>query len=123
MAVTAIYTLNQRWSLSGSWIFSSGQPLTAPDVKYQLDGTTYYYFSQRNGYRTPPIHRLDLSAICTRQGKRFTTQWAFGVYNAYCRYNPYVIYFEDDPTKPSGTRAVQQALFGLIPFASYTIQF
>ncbi len=123
LAVTAIYTLNDRWSLSGSWIYSSGQPLTAPDVKYQLDGTTYYYYSQRNGYRTPPINRLDLSAICTRQGKRFTTQWAFGVYNAYCRYNPYVIYFEDDPDKPSGTRAVQQALFGLIPFVSYTIQF
>ncbi|MDE5554133.1 MAG: TonB-dependent receptor, partial [Muribaculaceae bacterium] len=122
-AITAIYSLNKRWSLSGSWIYSSGQPLTAPDVKYQLDGTTYYYYSQRNGYRTPPIHRLDLSAICTREGKRFTTQWAFGVYNAYCRYNPYVIYFEDDSTKPSGTRAVQQALFGLIPFVSYTIQF
>lgn len=123
LAVTAIYSLNTRWSLSGSWIYSSGQPLTAPDVKYQLDGMTYYYYSQRNGYRTPPIHRLDLSAICTRQGKRFTTQWAFGVYNAYCRYNPYVIYFEDDTSKPSGTRAVQQALFGLIPFVSYTIQF
>lgn len=123
LAITAIYSLNERWSLSGSWIYSSGQPLTAPDVKYQLDGTTYYYYSQRNGYRTPPIHRLDLSAICTREGKRFTTQWAFGVYNAYCRYNPYVIYFEDDPSKPSGTRAVQQALFGLVPFVSYTIQF
>lgn len=123
LAVTAIYSLNDRWSLSGSWIFSSGQPLTAPDVKYQLDGTTCYYYSQRNGYRTPPIHRLDLSAICTRKGKRFTTQWAFGLYNAYCRYNPYVIYFEDDSSKPSGTRAVQQALFGLIPFASYTLQF
>ena len=123
LTVTAIYTFNDRWNLSGSWIYSSGQPLTAPDVKYQLDGTTYYYYSQRNGYRTPPIHRLDLSATCTRKGRRFTTQWAFGVYNAYCRYNPYVIFFEDDPSKPSGTRAVQHALFGLIPFASYTIQF
>lgn len=123
LAVTAIYSLNDRWSFSGSWIFSSGQPLTAPDVKYQLDGITYYYYSERNGYRTPPIHRLDLSAIYTHKGKRLTTQWAFGLYNAYCRYNPYVIYFEDDSTKPSGTRAVQQALFGLIPFASYTIEF
>ncbi len=123
LSVTAIYALNDRWSFSGSWIFSSGQPLTAPDVKYELDGITYYYYSQRNGYRTPPTHRLDLSAIYTREGKKFTTQWAFGIYNAYCRYNPYVIYFEDDPTKPSGTRAVQQALFGLVPSVSYTIKF
>lgn len=123
LSVTAIYSLNNSWSFSGSWIFSSGQPLTAPDVKYELDGITYYYYSQRNGYRTPPVHRLDLSAVYTREGKRFTTQWAFGIYNAYCRYNPYVIYFEDDPSKPSGTRAVQQALFGLVPSVSYTIKF
>ncbi|MDE5595296.1 MAG: hypothetical protein K2I89_06965, partial [Muribaculaceae bacterium] len=56
LAVTALYAFNDRWTMSGSWIFSSGQPLTAPDVKYQLDGITYYYYSQRNGYRTPPIH-------------------------------------------------------------------
>lgn len=123
LSVTAIYALNDKWTFSGSWIFSSGQPLTAPDVKYELDGITYYYYSQRNGYRTPATHRLDLSAVYTKKGKRCETQWAFGVYNAYCRYNPYIIYFEDDPTKPSGTRAVQQALFGLIPSVSYTIKF
>lgn len=122
-SATAIYALNKQWHISGTWIYTSGQPLTAPDVKYQLDGITYYYYSQRNGYRTPPTHRLDLSAVYTRQGRRFTSQWAFGIYNTYCRYNPYIVYFEDDPDKPSGTRAVQQALFGLIPSVSYTIKF
>lgn len=119
----AAYSLTDRWNLSASWTYSSGQPLTAPDVKYELDGVTCYYYSQRNGYRTPPTHRLDLSATYTRHGKRFTTQWAFGIYNAYCRYNPYVVYFEDDPSKPSGTRAVQQALFGLVPSVSYTLKY
>lgn len=123
LKITAVYELTDRWSLSGSWIYSSGQPLTAPDVKYELDGVTCYYYSKRNGYRTPATHRLDLSATYTRQGKKFTTQWAFGLYNAYCRYNPYVVYFEDDPTKPSGTRAVQQALFGLVPSVSYTLKY
>lgn len=123
VSIIAIYTLNDRWCFSGSWVFSSGQPLTAPDVKYELDGITYYYYSRRNGYRTPSTHRLDLSAVYTRVGKHFTTQWSFGIYNAYCRYNPYVIYFEDDPSKPSGTKAVQQALFGLIPSVSYSLTF
>lgn len=122
-SLTAMYRLSDRWNLSGSWIFSSGQPITAPDVKFELDGTTIYYYSRRNGYRTPPVHRLDLSATYTHEGKRFTYQWAFGIYNAYCRYNPYVVYFEDDPDKPSGTRAVQQALFGLVPSVSYTLKF
>lgn len=122
-SITAMYSLGKSWTFSGTWIFSSGQPLTAPDLKYELDGITYYYYSQRNGYRTPPTHRLDLSAVYTHEGKRFTTQWAFGIFNTYCRYNPYIIYFEDDPEKPSGTRAVQRALFGLVPSVSFTIQF
>lgn len=121
--MTAIYHLTDRWDISGSWLYSSGQPVTAPDLKYEVGGETCYYYSRRNGYKTPPVHRLDLSATYTRKGRKFTYQWAFGVYNAYCRYNPYVIYFEDDPSKPSGTRAVQMSLYGLIPSVSYTLKF
>lgn len=123
LSLTAIWQISRRWSLSGSWIYSSGQPLTAPDVKYEIAGETCYYYSARNSYLTPSTHRLDLSATYTHTGPKFTYEWAFGVYNAYCRYNPYIIYFEDDPSKPSGTRAVQQSMYGLVPSVSYTLKF
>lgn len=122
-SITAIYKLNDRWNLSGSWIFLSGQPLTAPDVKYEIGGQTCYYYSKRNSYMTPPTHRLDLSARYTHTGRKFTYEWAFGIYNTYCRYNPFVVYFEDDATKPSGTRAVLQAMYGIVPSVSYTLKF
>lgn len=123
IAVTAIFALTDRWSLSGSWIFMSGQPLTAPDVKYEVAGETCYYYSKRNAYKAPPTHRLDLSATYTHKGPKLTYEWAFGIYNAYCRYNPYVVYFRDDPDKPSGTQAVQQAMYGLVPSVSYSLKF
>ena len=123
LAVTAIFRLTDRWNLSGSWIFLSGQPLTAPDVKYEVAGETCYYYSSRNAYKAPPTHRLDLSATYTHKGPKFTYEWAFGIYNAYCRYNPYIVYFRDDPDKPSGTQAVQQAMYGLVPSVSYTLSF
>lgn len=122
-SVTAIYRLTDSWHLSGSWIYMSGQPLTAPDVKYEISGETCYYYSKRNAYLTPSTHRLDLSAKYTHAGKKFTYEWSFGVYNTYCRYNPYVVYFEDDASKPSGTRAVLQAMYGIIPSVSYTLKF
>lgn len=122
-SITAIYRLTDRWSLSGSWIYLSGQPLTAPDVKYEIGGVTCYYYSRRNAYMTPPTHRLDLSATYTHTGRKFTYEWAFGIYNAYCRYNPFVVYFEDDPSKLSGTRAVQQSMYGIVPSVSYTLKF
>ncbi len=123
LALTAIYRLSDKWIMSGSWIFLSGQPLTAPDVKYEVAGETCYYYSMRNSYKTPPVHRLDLSATYTHVGPKYTYEWAFGIYNAYCRYNPYVVYFRDDPSKPSGTQAVQQAMYGLVPSVSYTLKF
>lgn len=122
-AAVANYRFNPRWCVSASWTYSSGQPLTVPEVKYEIGGETCYYYSRRNGYRTPSTHRLDLSATYTHTGRKYTYEWSFGVYNAYCRYNPYVIYFEDDPSKPSGTRAVQQSLYGLVPSVSYTLKF
>ena len=123
VAVIGLYKLTDRWDFSASWTYSSGRPLTAPDVKYEIDGMTNYYYSSRNSYKTPPSHRLDLSATYTRIGKKATSIVSLGIFNMYNHYSPYVIYFEDDSTKPSGTRAVQRSLFGIIPSVSYTIKF
>lgn len=123
IAVTAIFRISDRWTLSGSWIYLSGQPLTVPDVKYEISGETCYYYSERNSYKAPPTHRLDLSATYTHRGPKLTYEWAFGIYNAYCRYNPYVVYFRDDPDKPSGTQAVQYAMYGIVPSVSYSLLF
>lgn len=123
LAIVAIYTLSDPWQLSATWTYSSGKPLTAPDEKYQIDGFTCYYYTERNSYMTPASHRLDLSATYTRIGKKATSILSFGLYNAYSHYSPFVIFFEDDPSKPSGTRAVQQSLFGIVPSVSYTVKF
>ena len=88
-----------------------------------MDGTTYYYYAERNGYRAPAYHRLDLSATWTRQVGRFRHIWAFGIYNAYCRYNPFVIRFKNDIESPTGSVAEQTSLFGIIPSVSFTIKY
>lgn len=123
LSLTALYQLSQRWNFAATWIYMSGQPLTAPDVKYDLSGVTCYYYSKRNSYQAPPTHRLDLSATYTHVGQRFTYEWAFGIYNTYCRYNPYMVFFRNDPDNPSGTQAVIQAMYGLVPSVSYTLKF
>ncbi len=123
VTAVAIWPVTPTWTISATWQYSSGTPLTVPDVKYQLDGGTCYYYSARNSYRTPATHHLDLSATYTHTGPRLTYQWALGIYNLYNRYNPFIIYFQDDPSKPSGTRAVQRSLYGIVPSVSYTLRF
>lgn len=121
--IVAMYDLTDRWSLSASFLYASGQALSVPDSKYQLSGATFYYYSSRNSYRTPSTHRLDIAANYTHVGKKFTYKWSIGIYNLYNHYNPYMIYFEDCPDNPSGTRAVQYSMYGIVPSVSYTLKF
>ena len=123
ISIVGMYELKNGWSMAATWVYNTGQALTAPSAKYDLDGETVYYYAERNGYRAPAYHRLDVSFTHTKVKKNHTREWTFGLYNAYCRYNPYLVFFETDDEKPSGTKTVQYSMFGLVPSVSYTIKF
>ena len=123
LAVVGMYQLSPSWDLAATWRYNTGQALTAPSAKYDIDGTTFYYYNERNGYRAPAYHRLDLSANYTKKLKRATRIWSFGIYNAYCRYNPFTIRFNNDVDNPTGTVVEQTSLFGLIPSVSFTLKY
>lgn len=123
LVAVGMYQPAPRWELAATWRYNTGQALTAPSAKYDIDGTTFYYYNERNGYRAPAYHRLDLSATYTRKVGRFTRIWSFGIYNAYCRYNPYTIRFKNDDKSPTGTIAEQTSLFGIVPSVSFTVKY
>ena len=123
IVLVGMYNLSPAWELAATWRYNTGQALTAPSAKYEVDGKTFFYFAERNGYRAPAYHRLDLSATYTRHLKRTTHVWAFGIYNAYSRYNPFVVTFEEDKQSATGTKASKTALFGLVPSVSFTVKF
>jgi len=123
LAVVGMYQLSKRWELAATWRYNTGQALTAPSAKYDIDGTTFYYYHERNGYRAPAYHRLDLSATYTKKVDDFTCIWSFGLYNAYCRYNPFTIRFKNDDKKSTGTVVEQTSLFGIIPSVSFTVKY
>lgn len=121
--VIGIYQTSPSWELSAMWRYNTGQALTAPSAKYEIDGRTFYYYAERNGYRAPASHRLDLSASHTKKWRRSTHIWSFGIYNVYNRYNPFVIRFVNDDDKPSGTKARLTAMFGIVPSVSFTLKY
>lgn len=124
ISLVAIYSPTDQWTISASWVFNTGQALTAPSAKYDIKGDTYYYYAERNGYRAPAYHRLDLSATHTRQlSKRIERQLSFGFYNTYNRRNPYMIIFSNDDDKLTGTKCTKISLFGIVPSISYAIKF
>ena len=123
LSIVAMYKLSKAWELAATWHYNSGQALTAPSAKYDMDGTTFYYYHERNGYRAPACHRLDVSATYTKKHGKATHIWSVGVYNAYGHYNPFVIQFLNDDDKPTGTKVQQTSLFGVVPSVSFTIKY
>ncbi|TGD77699.1 TonB-dependent receptor [Hymenobacter wooponensis] len=126
VSVVGVYQLTPQWSISGTFVTSSGSPVTYPVGKYETMGQVVSLYGPRNAERLPVYRRLDLGATFEKQrppGQRFHSSWNFSLYNALGRENPYSINFqtvEDDPTR---TEAVQTALFRWIPSATYNFNF
>ena len=122
ISIVGMYRLGKRWMLNGAWVFNTGQAFTAPSGKYQIEDNWIYYYAERNGYRAPDYHRLDVSAVWTKKYRRSTHEWVFSIYNLYNRYNPFLINFEDSENG-ARTKAKQYSLFGIVPSVAFNIKF
>lgn len=125
VSFVAMYDLNNKWQVSAAWIYYSGHPITLPSAKYAYENNTGFYFSGRNEYRMPDYHRLDLGVTMKMNNfwKLTENNLAFGLFNAYCHYNPILISIESDVNRPSGTKTVQYALFGIVPYITWNVKF
>jgi hypothetical protein len=124
IAVVGIYELSKKWTLSANWIYYTGNAVTFPNGKYTVGGQTVYYYTNRNGYRMPAYHRLDFGVTKQlKQRKKWSSELAFSLYNAYGRENAYTITFRDNKDNPNKTEAVQTSLFRWVPSVSYNFKF
>lgn len=124
LAIVGIFNLNKRWTFSSSFVLSTGQTVTYPIAKYQLNGKTIYLYDDRYANRMPTYHRLDISATLKgKSDKRFQSSWNFSLYNAYNRKNAYAINFRDNELEIYKTEAVQTSLFGIIPSITWNFNF
>ena len=124
VSVVGIYDLNKKWTLSATWVFATGNPMTFPSGKYIVDGHAIYYYEGRNSYRAPSFHRLDLGAICTlKKTKKYTSELAFSVYNAYGRKNPYMFGFRQNEDERMVSESYMIYLFSVIPSISWNFKF
>ena len=114
-------------TLSGTFVYGSGNAVTLPQAQYQLGpygsgyGTVQDYGS-RNSYRMAAYHRLDLDLSHTKKKKWGEVVNSFSVYNAYNRHNPYFIYVgRGQGDAESSFRQV--SLFPILPSFSKAFKF
>lgn len=121
------YDFSPRFNLSANWIFNSGQPVTYPLGKFSYGNILVpVYSGERNAYRYPDYHRLDLSA--TIKGKQkpnvpWRSEWNISLYNAYGRKNTWAILFVEDKENPGTIKTQMLYLFSVVPSITYNFYF
>src|ERR1700761_2369434 len=125
LSVVGIYQLTKRWSLSSTFIYQTGNAVTYPTGKYEVGGLTTFSYSARNSFREPSNNRLDIGATFEgKQHKKYHSSWTFGVYNVYGHRQPYLITFQNSPTVPNTTEAVETSIFAKpIPSVTWNFKF
>ncbi len=97
LVINATMHLTRRWRLAGTFNYSTGKPITLPELKYDFGGRQYVYYSDRNKYRLPDYHRLDIAITYdeTLKLKQFWKgSWTFSIINLYGQKNPYSVFYK-----------------------------
>jgi hypothetical protein len=99
-----------------------------------LQGSTIPYLDQRNNFRMPDYHRLDLGVNFHKQKKHGERTWSISTYNTYNQKNPFLVYVKskykevyNPETKTYQVAEVKSltklTLFTVIPSISYAYKF
>ena len=124
VSITLQYQINKKWEIAATFIYGTGTRGTVglqkyDDMIFKSNPSTVYYISERNNFKMPDYHRLDLGATCHMPGKKhpeFEHIVNMSIYNVYCRFNPFLVY-------PQGNKLYQLSLFPILPSLSYTFKF
>ncbi len=147
ISIVAIHKFNDRITLSGTWVYGTGNAFTLPRFSYPYDQSTFTYtdyygntisntstsevqsLGKKNNFRMSDYHRMDISLELSKQKKHFLRTWVFSVYNAYFHSNPYFVLprtkrtFDQNGVETSERVFSEISILPIIPSISYQIKF
>lgn len=98
--VVGNYHISKRWRFSWAFTYNTERPITLPELKYDYKGKKLIYYSDRNKYRLPDYHRLDISITLDESlklKKFWKGSWTFSIINLYGRKNVYSVFYQKNP--------------------------
>ena len=143
ISLVTIYKLNNRITISGTWVYGTGNAITLPVSDYFLNphlpspdhanpimsggyinGLFASDFGNKNSFRMGSYHRLDLGIRFHKQKKLGERIWEISVYNTYNRKNPFY-YYNDNEIRNGREYGIlrQVSLFPVIPSITYSFKF
>ncbi len=121
-----------------TWTYMSGHWVTLPEAIYPtlpieaipFDVLWPYllerpYVPNRNNFRLPDYHRLDIAIHFTRQWGPWKRTWSIGAYNVYNRFNPFFLYITSEYSDIGIEERVlkQVSLYPFLPMINLSISY
>ena len=128
ISITVQHSFSDQFDLSATWVFSTGNCGTLGTQLYPgIDDYSFISAIERNNFRMPNYHRLDLGFSWHKQRKHGVGTWNLSLYNVYAHNNPFLVYTEKSYTGYTGNvvrkRLMQVCIFPFIPSLSYSFKF
>ena len=139
VGIALTYNPNENVDIGLVYVYGTGNSVTLPVARYNGTGTApsagnlgsffsseIEYITERNGYRMPSYHRLDLGISLHKEKDWGKRTWTIGIYNVYNRQNPFILFFDtelNENTLQSEQVLKQISLFPIIPSISYGFKF
>lgn len=129
LSLALIYDFG-RTKVSATWVYSTGRPVTLHSSQYRdRGGVLVDVYAQRNNYRIPAYHRLDMSVHFPSRRKS-KSELSFSLYNAYNRQNAFYLLTRDTINLHPQTGYYNErrtfrkvTWFPILPSISYRFQF
>jgi hypothetical protein len=140
ISIVISHKLNDHIDMGLTWVFGTGNATTLGYEKYpayfqtkygQTNPNNYYYdqeepdityYENRNNFRMPSYHRLDLGVNFHKEKKWGKRTWSLSIYNVYNRKNPFMLKWEKDHAT-NKYKLMQISLFPIIPSITYRFEF
>ncbi|GAB3323858.1 TonB-dependent receptor [Larkinella ripae] len=148
ISVVGIYEISPRITLSGTWVYGTGNALTVPLAKYQAAthqpnpvinndnsfinpffsyGRAVNDYSEKNSFRAEAYHRMDLGIQFHKKKRHHERTWEVSVYNLYNRRNPFFYQLttqtNEQTNQPTKTVFQRYSVFPIVPSVTYGFKF
>lgn len=138
VSIVLAYKLNRHFDFSLNWVYASGNWISLWKSQYPsqysidyydfTNGDTQYPYiisnKERNNYRLPAYHHLDIGFNYTKQDKKVTHILNVSIYNIYNHFNVFDVYSDRRYDKNGNAYNVTKSLtlFPFVPSITYTIK-
>ena len=125
--VIGSYKISPRVTFGGQFVYGTGRPIGLPNGGYSIDNYLLGVYPERNSFRLPSYHRLDLSVTIDsrkKEGRKWEGSWSFSIYNIYgfAHINPWTVVAQTN--KDTGNKEYVAIYFPApIPSVTYNFKF